>query len=83
MRKAQLYVATSLDGFVVGDDQGAELLRRSLEAGEPVELHLDIVPILLGKGIPLFVDPPLTEAKLLDTALSATGVVRLSYRLNS
>jgi dihydrofolate reductase len=75
------HVLPQLEGnvFLVG---GAELVRQFLEAGAIDELHLHVVPVLLGDGIPLFADPPLTHARLIDTQLYASGILRLRYRLN-
>jgi dihydrofolate reductase len=61
---------------------GGELIASFLDAGEVDELIVFVVPVLIGKGIPLIAprhrDVPLT---LLDSRKYADGVVRLHYQV--
>lgn len=60
---------------------GSQIVQQSIRAGLLDEIHIDLVPILLGTGIRLFdhlgIDPiALEKIKVLD----APGVIHLRYR---
>jgi dihydrofolate reductase len=75
----EIAAATEQNVFLVG---GADLIRQFLEAGAVAELHLFVAPVLLGDGVPLFVDPPQRAARLLGTTLYSTGIAGLRYALD-
>jgi len=57
---------------------GAEIVRESLRAGVIDELRLDVVPILLGGGTPLFTGPEDRALELTaDGSVDASGVAHL------
>jgi dihydrofolate reductase len=61
---------------------GAQVFGEFLDAGQIDELIVHVVPVLIGKGIPLLDTPPrTTELKLRSTRKFADGVVRLHYDL--
>src|SRR5439155_7140774 len=70
----EIDAATDRNVFLVG---GAQLVRQFLEARAVDELHLFVVPVLLGDGIPLFVDAPRLDARLLGCELYSTGIAGL------
>jgi dihydrofolate reductase len=43
---------------------GTSVVRQSLRAGLADELHVDVAPVLLGAGLPLFGDPDLEGVTL-------------------
>lgn len=60
---------------------GAELARAFLLSGQIDELHLGIVPTLLGSGIPLFAPGfPQHDFELISCASYSRGLVYLTYR---
>jgi len=66
--------------WVVG---GGKLIAGLLAEGAITELDLFTMPLLLGRGIPLFAGghPPAQKLSLLDTQTWPNGVVRLRYRI--
>lgn len=64
--------------WVVG---GGKLIAGLLAEGAITELDLFVMPVLLGRGVPLFAGahPPPGRLKLLDTQTWPNGVVRLRY----
>jgi dihydrofolate reductase len=62
---------------------GAELAAQALEAGLVDELHLFVVPVVVGGGKRWLPDPGPRSLTLIDTRRFASGVVLLRYRLNA
>lgn len=61
---------------------GARLAQSFLGANGVDELHLALVPVLLGRGIPLFGEEGGThDLSLLDTTAYGSGIVELRYRV--
>jgi dihydrofolate reductase len=59
----------------------ASILQQALKENLVDEMHIDLVPILLGNGTPLF-EKTLEPVKLdLFRAISGTGVVHLVFRI--
>jgi dihydrofolate reductase len=59
---------------------GGELARDFLKADLVDELYLGIVPVLLGRGIPLFPSPfPQREFKLVENKTYSRGLIALKY----
>ncbi|WP_372507118.1 dihydrofolate reductase family protein [Actinomadura madurae] len=54
-----------------------------LDAGLLDEIRIDLVPVLLGKGIPFFAGPSTAPVRLEDSyrVIEGTGVTHLYYRL--
>lgn len=66
------------DVWVVG---GGQLITAFLNHRQIDELILCLVPIVLGKGIPLFPNQPLeTNFELIETVAFETGIVNLRYK---
>lgn len=67
--------------WVVG---GGKLIAGLLAGGAITELDLFTMPVLLGRGIPLFAGghPPARKLRLLDTQTWPNGVVRLRYAID-
>lgn len=62
---------------------GGSLVTQFLNHGAIDEMTISIVPIILGKGIRLFVDEPSeTQFETVKTELFDTGIVNLVYRKN-
>jgi len=60
---------------------GGELIRAFLKADLVDELHLGIVPVLLGKGIPLFPSGfPQRDFSLVENKTYSKGLITLHYR---
>lgn len=60
---------------------GGELARAFLQADLVDELHLGIVPVLLGEGIPLFpAGFPQRDFRLVESKSYARGLVSLKYK---
>jgi dihydrofolate reductase len=59
------------------------LIGQFLAAGSLDELILFVVPVWLGRGVPLFDDVLAGEAELLGTRSFATGLVEIRYRLRA
>jgi dihydrofolate reductase len=66
--------------WVVG---GGKLIAGLLAEGAITELDLFVMPVLLGRGIPLFAGghPPALKLGLMETRAWPNGVVRLRYQL--
>lgn len=59
---------------------GGELARDFLKADLVDELYLGIVPVVLGRGIPLFPSPfPQRDFKLLENETFSRGMIALKY----
>ncbi|WBB70035.1 dihydrofolate reductase family protein [Micromonospora sp. WMMD812] len=64
---------------------GGTIATQVIEAGLLDEVHVDLVPVLLGGGIPLFADLGIAPV-LLDgptRVVEGTGVTHLAYRVRS
>ena len=60
---------------------GADLARQFLDADLVDELHLGVVPTLLGEGIPLFAGGfPQRDFKLVENKTYSRGLVGLKYK---
>jgi dihydrofolate reductase len=59
---------------------GAEVAQQYINAGLLDEMHLHVVPVLLGGGVRLFGDQT-GELQRVSTAESPTGVTHIKYRL--
>ena len=77
---AEIDRATDRNVFLVG---GADLVRQFLAVDALDELHLFVVPVLLGEGTPLFDDPPQRQARLESAHLYATGIAGVRYVLEA
>jgi len=66
--------------WVVG---GGKLIAGLLTEGAITELDLFTMPVLLGRGVPLFAGghPPAQKLRLLETRTWPNGVVRLRYEI--
>jgi dihydrofolate reductase len=63
---------------------GARTAQLALAAGVLDELHLHLVPVLLGQGEPLFADMPPDHIELeLLRAVDGPGVTHLRYRVRT
>ena len=83
MRKIIVYIATSADGYIARPDGDVDWLnRRPLDAGEIDEFDIHVIPVFIGKGIPLIApkhrDVPL---RLRASRKYQDGVVRLRYEV--
>jgi dihydrofolate reductase len=62
---------------------GGVLFASLLAAGQVDELELAVMPVLLGRGVPLLhPGGPPVNLRLLTVRESSNGIVRLSYRVN-
>jgi dihydrofolate reductase len=68
--------ANGLGTWVVG---GGDVASQFAEAGLLDELHLTVVPVVLGSGKPLFNRPMANSLQLLDTTTFGNGMVELRY----
>lgn len=60
----------------------ASVVQQCLNAGLMDEIHIDLVPIVLVKGIPLFANLTIEPAEMRITALTqAPGVTHITYQL--
>ena len=83
MGKVSPGFSMSLDGFIAGpqDDVSRLFQQQCLKAGLLEEIHIDLVPVLLGAGIRLFdhLDSPI---ELESTEVTeSTGVTHLTFRV--
>ena len=63
---------------------GAQAFGQFLDAGVLDELHIALIPVLIGKGIPLLNPKRRTsELKLLSSEKFSDGVVMLKYKANA
>jgi len=63
---------------------GADVARAFLRAGRVDELRLSLIPVLLGRGIPLFGDDDERRGlRLLASTTRETGVVELRYAVEA
>jgi dihydrofolate reductase len=61
---------------------GADLMRQCLKLGLLDEIHIDLVPVLLGQGVRLFEYMGIEPVELERTAASASpGVTHLTFRV--
>jgi dihydrofolate reductase len=58
---------------------GADLATQFLEAGLLTRIDLFVIPVLLGGGIPAFVNKDKVSLELTGSQTYANGIVRLSY----
>jgi len=59
---------------------GGKLITALLNLGAVDEMTLTVIPVILGKGIPLFPNNPLeTELELIEAQSFETGAVNLKY----
>ena len=58
---------------------GADLATQFLEAGLLTRIDLFVIPVLLGEGIPAFVNRQRVSLALIDSQTYPKGIVRLSY----
>ncbi len=56
------------------------ILQQALKAGLVDEIHIDLVPVLLGKGIPLFDNTSQPELEYIRS-VKGTGVTHLGFRV--
>lgn len=68
-------------GGSIGVSGSATLVHSLLEAGLVDEIQMLVHPIVLGKGIRLFVDGYHSPLKLADSKTFSNGVVFLSYQI--
>ncbi|MCC7206955.1 MAG: dihydrofolate reductase family protein [Anaerolineae bacterium] len=68
-------------GNVIGISGSATLVHSLLDAGLIDEIQMLVHPIVLGKGIRLFVDGYRSPLKLADSKVLPKGVVFLSYQI--
>jgi dihydrofolate reductase len=59
---------------------GADLAAQFLEAGLLTRIDLFVIPVLLGGGVPAFVNAKSANLALIDTQSYSKGIVRVSYR---
>ena len=60
---------------------GGDITRQCLEAGLLDEIHVDLVPVVLGEGVPFFGEGYPTAGLELMRVVDAPGVTHLSYRV--
>jgi dihydrofolate reductase len=70
--------ATAARDLTVG---GPELAHQAIEAGLVDELHLFVVPVVVGGGKPAFAAGPPLNLELLDERRFTNGTVHLHYRI--
>jgi dihydrofolate reductase len=58
---------------------GADLATQFLDARLLTRIDLFVIPVLLGEGIPAFVNKAIEKLELIDSQTYAKGIVRLSY----
>jgi len=58
----------------------ANILQQALKAGLVDEIYIDLIPVLLGEGIPLFVQASQQELELLSV-VKGIGVTHLGYKV--
>lgn len=59
----------------------ASILQQALKENLVDEIHIDLVPVLLGNGTPLFVNTPEPTKLELFRTISGIGVVHLAFRV--
>ncbi len=59
---------------------GADLATQFLDTEILTRIDLFVIPVLLGEGIPAFVNAKTAKLELIDTQSYSKGIVRLSYR---
>jgi dihydrofolate reductase len=59
---------------------GADLATQFLEARLLTRIDLFVIPVLLGEGIPTFVNKGIEKLELIGTQSYPKGVARLSYK---
>jgi dihydrofolate reductase len=85
MGKVVTELSVSLDGFVAGPNvsvSSANIMQQCIKAGLLDEIHIDLVPILLGAGVRLFDDLGAAPIELERTqVVEAPGVTHLRFRV--
>jgi dihydrofolate reductase len=77
---AQAKAAAGPDKFVAVATPN--VVRQLLDAGELDELHVNLVPVVLGAGVPFFAGLAKTPVRLDDPdVVESSGVTHLSYRV--
>lgn len=77
---AALLDALGAEGFGHVYVDGGAVIRQFLEAGLVDQLTLSIVPVLLGRGKPLFGGTPEMRWQHVESRAYATGLTQLKYR---
>lgn len=78
-RRIILNLAISLDGYIASEDGGGGLVDPFIKADLVDEYIIGIIPIILGKGRPLFLrDNPTINLTLKDYSVSE-GITVLKY----
>jgi len=73
--------AAAGDGIV--GISGADVVQQCIEAGLVDEIAIDLVPVLLGKGVSFFGDVGTPTELEGPRVVEGDGVTHLSYRLKS
>ena len=60
---------------------GTQLNSSVLEHGYAQYLHLDIEPVIMGGGIPLFTKMPMQELELVNSEVLASGTLSWDYKI--
>jgi riboflavin biosynthesis pyrimidine reductase len=85
----------SLDGYIAGPEEsgfdllfqwygnGGQMARQCLEAGLLDEVGVELVPVVLGGGTPLFAELSVTPVQFEGpvAVVEGTGVTHLRYRV--
>jgi dihydrofolate reductase len=85
MAKMLTALSTSLNGFIAGPDDSVMCsagAQQCLRAGLLDEIHIHLIPVLLGSGVRLLdhLGPEPIELKSIQD-VAAPGVTHLSYRV--
>jgi dihydrofolate reductase len=75
--EAHVFIATSRDGCIATPDGDIEMLR----AGLVKRLTVTRVPVLLGAGLPLFLDTGRHALRHVETRVWSNGFVQSVYDL--
>ena len=62
---------------------GADVFQQYLAAGLVDEIHLHVVPVLLGSGVRLFAEPAAQVTLECTGVLESDGVTHMRYRIPS
>ncbi|MGN9774421.1 dihydrofolate reductase family protein [Micromonospora sp. H33] len=81
--ESAIATAKSLAGEKQVGVNGGTIATQVMEAGLLDEVHVDLVPVLLGSGIPLFADLKIAPVQLEGPirVVEGTGVTHLAYRV--
>jgi dihydrofolate reductase len=66
--------------WVIG---GGKVVTAALQAGAVDTLELYVMPVVLGKGVPLFTEPCEGPLELVESMAFSNGVVKLVYSLSN